>query len=878
MRLLRIIRQRLRSLFRSAKADAELDAELAFHLEQMTRENIAAGIEAREARLAARRALGGVALIEEQCRDQRRIGWLTDMQKDVSYAWRMLRKSPGFTALAIITLAFGVGASIAVYTLAESLLLRSLPYPSAERLVSIVSTHVRRGDSGVGQEDFRDWQASNTVFERMAFTEFSQMTLTGQGDAERINGRAVSEGFFEMFGVLPQLGRWFTPEEQKPGADRVILISHGFWVRKMGARPEAVGSTVSLNDRSYRITGVMPESFRFNPESFRFNEGRITEYWVPISYRSSGRQQHQYAAYARLKPGVTTQMAQPQMSEIARRLERAFPDNAGWGVRVVGMRSAFLKELGPALLIFAAAALIVLLVSCGNVAGLLLARGLGRSKEIAVRMAMGAGRRRVVRLLLTESLLLSCLGALPGVVLAVWLLQLAINVAPPWLQLGAMVSVSPSLVAFSIALTLCTGLLTGLWPALRGSRANLQNDLKESGNSLVAGRQQVRALNSVVVMEIALAVVLLSFAGLLAKSFAHLLHTNLGYRTDRLLTFRMPLPASRYRNDHARLQFWNTLLPQLAALPGVVSAAAADSIPLCGPPSGTPVEVEGQSDRRDWADVTTRPDSVTPDYFRTMGIALRSGRAFTAADTAESEPVIIVNEAFVRKLIPEESPLGRRVRLGQGKWQRIVGIIGDTRFNGPTRPVDPEAYTPFTEDAVLQFVALRTAVPEEGVLGAVRNVIRGVDAGLPITQVRTIRESVDLATALPREMMALVVGFAVITLGMATLGLGGVMAYAVSQRKREIGLRMALGARRSDVSWAIIRKGGRLIFAGSTIGLLCTIAAARLLESLLYGVRPHDPAVIVAAPVVFATIALLTCFVPAHRAASVEPMAALRQE
>jgi len=872
MRLLRVFRRRARSLFRSAEVDGELEKELAYHLEQLAKENIAAGMDAGEARQAARRALGGTAQIEEQCRDQRRIGWLTDMRKDVRYAWRMLRKSPGFTALAVVTLALGVGASIAVYTLGESLLLRSLPYPSPERLAAIYSVHVRRGElESVGQEDFRDWQASNTVFERMAFTEFNQKTLTGHGDAERITGMAVSEGFFEMLGVPPRLGRWFTPQEQKPGVDHVVLLSHGFWMRKMGARPEVVGGTLFLSGSPYRITGVMPESFRFNG-------GHITEYWTPISYVNYGHQNHQYAGCARLKRGVTIQAAQAQMSEIARRMEKAFPDCAGWGVRVVGLRSDFLREFSPALVIFAAAALIVLLVACGNVASLLLARGIGRSKEIAVRMALGAGRRRVVRLLLTESLLLSCVGAVAGLALAVWLIRLAIAAAPPWLQLGAMVSVSPTLAGFAIVLTVCTGLLTGLWPALRGSRGDPQSDLKESGNSLVAGRQQVRSLNSLVVMEIALAVVLLTFAGLLVKSFAYLLHTDLGYRTERLLTFRMGLPSSRYKNDQARVHFWNTLQPQLAALPGVVSVAAADGIPLGGTYSANPLEMEGQAAPRDWTDVTSRTSSVTADYFRTMGIPLRAGRAFNADDTAEAEPVVIVNETFVRKLMPGESPLDKHVRLAQGKWRRIVGVIGDARYNGPAQQVEAEVYTPFTQDAWFEFVALRTAVPEEGVVGAVRNIIRRMDPALPITQVRTMRQSVDLATAQPRAMMALVVGFAAVTLGMATLGLGGVMAYTVSRRRREIGLRMALGARGSDVSRAVIRSAARLILAGSMIGVLCAFAGSRVLESLLYVVRPHDPAVIAMAPVVLAAIALLACTGPAHRAASVDPMAALRQE
>jgi predicted permease len=829
-------------------------------------------MDAGDARLAARRTLGGVASIEDQCRDQRRVGWVTDLQKDVAYAWRMLRKSPGFTALAVVTLAVGVGASIAVYTLAESLVLRSLPYPAPERLVAIYSVHVQRGEpEAVGQENFRDWQSANTVFDRMALTEFSQMTLTGWGDAERITGRTVSEGFFEMLGVAPRLGRWFTPEEQKPGADRVILLSHAFWVRKMGARPDVVGSAIFLSDRAYRITGVMPASFRFN-------EGAVADYWTPIRYRSSGRKQHQYAAYARLKPGVAVAAAQTQMSEIARRLERDFPDNSGWGVRVVSLRGKLLRQFGPVIEIFGLAALIVVLVGCANVAGLLLARGIGRRKEIAVRIAIGASGRRVVRLLLTESLLLSGLGAVGGLAIAAWLIHLAIAAAPPWLQLGAMVEVSPALVIFVLALTLSTGLLTGLWPALRGARANLQNDLKESGSSLVAGRRQHRAMDILVVVQIALAVVLLTFAGLLARSFASLLQTNLGYRADHLLTFRMAPPSSRYGSDAARLQFWNTLLPKLAALPGVVSAAAADGVPMGGTYSAGPVEVEGRPASRDWAERTSRMSSVTAGYFKTIGVPLRAGRGIGALDTAESEPVVVVNEAFRRRLIPDANPIGKRVRFGNERWLRIVGIIGDLRYQGPTGVVEPEAYTPFTQDPWLEFVALRTAVPEEGLLTAVRAVVREVDPGIPITQVRTMRESIDLATAVPREMMTLVLGFALITVGMATLGLAGVMAYTVSRRKCEIGLRLALGARGSDISREVIRSAARLILAGSAIGVLCAYAGVRVLESVLYGVRPHDPAMLAAAPVTLGAIALLACLGPAHRAASIEPMAALRQD
>jgi len=379
-------------------------------------------------------------------------------------------------------------------------------------------------------------------------------------------------------------------------------------------------------------------------------------------------------------------------------------------------------------------------------------------------------------------------------------------------------------------------------------------------------------------MEIALAVVLLTFAGLLTKSFAYLLHTDLGYRADGLLTFRMALPSSRYKNDRARVQFWDKLLPQLAALPGVVSAAASDGVPLGGTYDGTPVEVEGLTPARDWAEATTRDSTVTSDYFRTIGIPLRAGRAFNAGDTAEAEPVAMVNETFVRKLMPGENPVGKHVRESHENWRRIVGVIGDARYHGPEQGVESEFYVPLTQVAWFEFAALRTAIPEERVMGAVRNIVRKLDPALPISQVQTMRQSVDRATQMPRSLMALVTGLAMVTLGMSALGLGGVMAYTVSRRKRELGLRIALGARRNDISRAVIRSAGQLILAGSLLGVLGALAAARVLEALLYGVGPHDPLVIGAAPGGLGGGALLACLAPAQAAASVDPMTVLRQE
>lgn len=628
MRWTRVLRQRARSIFRAAQADQELDRELAFHLEELTREFAASGITPDEAQRAARRELGGVTQVAEECRDRRRVNWITDLGKDLRFAARIAAKSPGFTAAAVATLALGVGASLAVYALAEGLLLRALPFPQPERLVAITDVHVRRGESGVGEQNFRDWRAWNSVFERMAYTEWSQVTLTGLGDPERITGRTVTEGFFEMLGAAPQLGRWFTTEEHKDGAERVVILSHGLWMRKLGGRADAVGMSVTVNDRPYRVVGVMPESFRFN-------EGVAPEYWAPIMSHGWGRQQHQYSAYARLKRGVTIAAAQAQMSEIARRLEQTYPDDAGWGVRVRSLRGRVLEPFGPALLLFGAAALIVLLVACANVASLLLARSIGRSKEIAVRVAMGARRGRVLRLLLAEGLLLSGGAAIAGIAITGALLRTAIVAAPPWLQLGELVVVNGTLTVFALGLTVAVGVLSGIWPAWRGSHTDLQSALKESGTGLVAGRGQARSLHALVVTEIALAVVLLSCAGLLVKSFRNLAHTPLGYRTDRLVTFRMPLPSSRYKTDAARRQFWDKLLAEVRAIPGVLSAAASDGIPLGGTYSGTPVTVEGQTERLDWADVTTREGVVTPDYFRTMGIGLCGGRYFECGRRAQ---------------------------------------------------------------------------------------------------------------------------------------------------------------------------------------------------------------------------------------------------
>lgn len=617
----------------------------------------------------------------EIMQDRQRSRSLNGVRQDFVYAARMLGKSPAFTALAAGILALGLGGSIAVYALFEGLLLRSLPFAEPHRLVTLSGVHERLGTVPfVAQENFRDWMAANTVFESMAFSGRSQATILGRGEAEAVTGSEVSENFFEMLGVQPKMGGWFRKEDQKPGGACVVLVSEGFWRRKLEARPDVVGATLRLDDRFCRIDGVMPQNFALR-------DGYAAEFWTPVHQVSRGRTQQQYRAYARLKPGVAVAAAQAQMSEIAGRMARTYPENAGWGVRVASMREELLRQMGEPLPLLAAAALIVLLVACGNVACLLLARGIERSKEIAVRVALGASPGRVVRLLIAEGLLLSMLSAAGAGAVAVGLIRLAIAASPPWHALDNMISVSGTLVLFAVALVLLAGMVPSLYAGLRTAARESGLGLRESGGAMGNGRGQVRSLHALVVAEMALAVLLLSMAGLLIRSFANLQSNDLGYRPEGVLTFKTALPASRYPAVAARVRFWETLLAQLAAIPGVQSAAASDSIPLGLTYAAAPVHVEGEAARL--GGIVTRGAVVTPDYFRTLGIEVRAGRTFDEGDLGTGAPVAVVNEAFVRKMPQGRPAVGTQVRFAQ-RSVRIAGVIADARYFGPARaPSEP---------------------------------------------------------------------------------------------------------------------------------------------------------------------------------------------
>ncbi len=804
---------------------------------------------------------------------------MTDLFQDFGYAVRMLRKNAVVSAIVIGMLALGIGANTAIFSVLNALLMRTLPYPQPEQLVSIESTHDGK-TSSVGNQNFLEWKAQSTAFDAMAYTWHEVTRLTGQsfpgfGEAEQIAGTQVSADFFRMLGVQPLVGRWLLPEEQSEGHNRVIVLSYELWVRRFGARPDIIGQSLTLDRRSYTIVGVMPRDFRFRDEG-----SGASEYWIPLQFWAWGRMIHQYQGYGRLKPGVTIAEAHTQLSAVARRQELAYPDsNTGWGVRVTSLRRNLLADMLPAIEVLFAAVAMVLLIACANVANLLLARTTTRAREIAVRRALGAGRWSIVRLLLSESLALSVVACLAGLLLARWAMDVMLRLAPPWLELKPILYVDYRVLAFALLMAVATGVLTGIIPALHASRGDPNENLKQGGGGGGAP-QRARALSTLVTGEVALAVVMLVASGLLIKSFVRLLQVDLGFRTDHLLTFYVDLPRADYADPARRAEFFRTLLERLRGLPGVSGAGAAAGIPLGGYMSMGPVEIQGKPVPRDWMDADVAYRTATPDYFRTLAIPLLRGRSFNEQDRTGSEPVVIVNEALARKFFPGEDPLGRKIRAEDNEqWQTIVGVVGDVRPNGPEGDVIPERYRPSAQEPLrFMSIAVRTMVPAATLAAPVRAELRRLDPELVPGGLRTMEDALTKTLAPRRQIMALVSLFGAVALLMAALGLGGVMWYTVSRRTHEIGVRMALGACPEDMLRYVLARGMRLTATGVVFGLVSAAAVTRLLGSLLYAVGARDTFVFASTPVLLILVALLACYVPARRATKVDPMQALRYE
>jgi putative ABC transport system permease protein len=883
---LRVSRARVRGLLLRGRVESEVDEELRFHLRMRAEENVRRGMTPDEAARAARRSFGSWARVKEACRDMKGGGVLETLRQDVKFGVRTMRKNLGFTSVAVLTLALGIGANTAIFSVVNSVLLKPLPYPNAERIAAIQELNAKGSRVQVTAANFLDWRKQNTVFEHLAAILARPSNLTAGDEAERIDLAMTSADFFEVFGVRPQLGRFFLPEEERAGHAPVAVISHGLWQRQFGGDASAVGRSVTLDGQAYTVVGVAPVGFQY-PDK--------TEAWLPpfqlvptLSPQMDlerGRGFGFLSAVGLLKQGVTVERANDEMTAITARLRQQYPEtNNNRFDRVESLRTNLVGERIAALLLLLGAVALVLLIACANVSNLLLARAASRGKEIAVRLALGATRLRLVRQLLVESMLLACAGGAAGLVLGWWGVDLMRGLLPADFPRAQGIGVDLRALAFTSLVSLLTGVVFGLAPALRATNPDVNESLKESSRGSAGDGRRSRVRSVLVVSEVAISLVLLVGAGLLFRSFLRLQSVELGFRPERLLTFRVAPSGPNFDTDPKYSAFYDQIAERVRSLPGVDAVGVINTLPLAkGPTTAFSVEGRPPLTKDKWPRVNYR--SVSPDYFRAVGVSVIKGRAFDAHDNYSAPLVVVVNQSLARRDFPGEEPVGNRIntgalgRDGQPIWLEIVGVVGDVRSLELSSEPTPEIYSSYLQDpfADMSFV-VRTAVEPEGLIPAVREAVRQVDRAQPVTEFREMEQLVGEAAAQPRFNSLLLAVFAGLSLLLAAAGIYGVMSYGVTQRTREIGLRVALGAQRGDVLKLVVGRGMALTLLGVGIGLAASFGLTRLLRSLLFGVSETDPLTFACVALLLTLVALLACYVPARRATKVDPMVALRYE
>ncbi|HEV2386542.1 MAG TPA: ABC transporter permease [Candidatus Acidoferrales bacterium] len=811
---------------------------------------------------------------------------LNSLLRDLRFGWRMLAKSPAFAAVAVATLALGIGANTAIFSVVYATMLRPLPYRQPDRLVMVWENNRlhSRPHNVVSPANFLVWRGENSVFDQMAGFQEQPANLTGAGEPERIAVEYATSNLFSLLGANPAMGRAFTAEEGIQGRDQVAILSYGLWQRRFGGDPRAIGKTIRLNGNPLTIVGVMPRGFQFFIKSSSLT-GEAPDVWAPLAFAADDRLPHGrwMKAVARLKPGVTFGAAQEQMNRMAASLAQKFPDfDTGWGVNLAPIREELTGAVRPALLVLFAAVGLVLLIACANVASLMLARGASRGREMAVRTALGAGRGRLLRQLLTESMVVSLAGGALGVELAYAGTRGLVALAPKGLLDLTSIHLNGLVLGFTAGLSILTGILFGLAPALGGSRVHPQDALKEGGRGTSPGRTSQRVRSVLVVVEVALALVLVAGAGLLIRSLELLEEVNPGFQPGNLLTAKLLLPQSKYGNDAGRVAFFGQLLGRVRAMPGVRSASGDAFVPFTTIAAGTDFTIVGRPAPPPGNKWITDVHVVFSDYFQTMGMPLVRGREFDAAEQTAERHVVIINEALARRYFANENPLGRQLVIDmkdENPPSTIVGVVDNVRQLGLDEAPHPTVYWPYPELPYLAMtLVVRTGGDPTGAAPALRAQVASLDPDLPVAGVQTMDDWLGDSLARARFAAALLGLFALIALALAAVGVYSVMAYAVSERTHEIGIRMALGAERADVLRLVLARGAGLALAGVAAGLAGGLAVTRSLESLLYGVQPTDSATFASGAALLVAVALAACYLPARRATRTDPVAALRNE
>ena len=879
MNLFHNLRFGIRALFEKSKLDAEMNEEMRAHIEMRTQENIEAGMSAEQARQAALRQFGWAESIKETCRDQRGVTWIEHLIQDTRFGLRMLGKNPGFTSVAVLTLALGIGANTAIFSVVNQVLLQPLPYPHSDELVRLYESAPKAGwpQFSVAPPNFIDWRAQNDVFTDLAAFASQDYSLTGSDRPERVIGCLASSGLFTILGVEPILGRAFSKEEDRFGRHYEIVLSHSFWQRRFHGDPQIIGKAITLNAEPYTVIGVMPPSFEF-PNS-------EPELWAPIAFSPdalANRGGHTLDVIGRLKPHLSRDQAEAEMTPIAQRLEQQYPEtNKGWSVKLIPLLDDITGDTRRALLVLLGAVAFVLLIACANVANLLLARAASRQKEFAIRAAVGAARSRVISQLLTESSVLALLAGILGILFAFGGIQAVMMLKPSNLPRAGVIHMDGWVLGFTLLVSILTGIIFGLFPALQSSNPDLNNTLKEGERGSSGGLRAKTLRSSLVVTEVALSLVLLVSAGLLIRSFLLLQRVNPGFNQDHVLTLDLNLPKLKFPNLAQQTSFIEQLLSRLQRVPGVKSVAMVFGVPMSGLDASIGLSVEGRARPAPGEPSSAGYRQVSPNYFRTLQTPILKGRDFTARDATNGTPVVIVSETFVRKFFPNENPIGKRITVGDGGPNpcEIVGIVGDVKRGGLAASTDAEMYLPMLQRCWAYIsVVLRVAGDPLAMANSVRQEVWALDKDQPIFNVRKLDRLVASSVAARRFSMLLLGAFAGVALILASVGLYGLLSYSVTQRQHELGIRMALGAQSVDVLKLVITQGLRLTLIGVGAGGIAALGLTRLLTSQIFDVSPTDPLTFGGVSVLLGSVAFLACYIPARRATKVNPMVALRYE